>query len=94
MSILTRLDIKALTNLRMLCWHAGDLEGAESVTREILRRISMGQILPESIMCSAMNRHRPMSEGKARNWHKGRVATGKMKKAVEQAHRDQYRKTV
>ena len=81
MAVIPRLDSIALRDLRRLLWQAGDREGADQVTQELLRRVSMGQILPEDIMCSEMNRHRPMSYGKERSWHRGRIATGRFEEA-------------
>ena len=92
MAVISTLDPVALRNLRFLLLRAGDTAGAADVTRELLRRVAMGQILPSDIMCDTMNRHRikDMTWGKERRWQEGRISTGRMKRRVWEASRSAY----
>ncbi len=90
MATIQELDSSSLVIARRLLWQAGDDKGAADITQELLKRVAMGHIIQEYTLCEIMNRHRPMSYGKERRWHEGRVAKGKMKKAVEKVRMAYY----
>jgi hypothetical protein len=86
MATMDQLSVSSLLDLRGVCWRTGDMECAELVLQELLRRIATGHIIDEDVMCWIMNRHRDMTTGKERSWHKGRKTYGRKTKEVEDAY--------